>query len=108
LDARKQPGNYRRLSMPIDGRCWLPAELIARDAVPEAVTRKAAKHLGNLPRGAHDAIAIQAGRAAGLSLTQLCKWASPYATAQALAVGSRPWRDLWTLTTNRTPLESQA
>lgn len=102
LDARKQPGNYRRLSMPIDGRGWLPAGLIARDAVPEAVTRKAAKHLGNLPRGEHDAIAIQAGRAAGLSLTQLCKWASPYATAKALVVGSRPWRDLWTLTTHRT------
>lgn len=98
LDAR-QPGNYHRLTCKrtcVVG--WLPAGLVNRVVVPEAVTRKAAKHLAKLPRGAHDAVAIQAGRAAGLSIDQLSEWAGPHTTARALAAGCRPWRDLWTHT----------
>jgi hypothetical protein len=79
-----------------------------REAVPQAVTRKAAKYLANLPRGAHDVVAIQAGRGAGLSLEQLSAWADPQTVALALAGGSRPWRDLWTLGIDRSLLESQA
>jgi len=88
-------GNYHRLTKPTDGRGWLPAGLGDREAVPEAVTRKAAKHLAKLPRGSHDAIAIQAGRTAGLSIDQLIAWADTDTMAGALAAGSRPWRDLW-------------
>jgi hypothetical protein len=98
LETRQQSVSYSRLTKPIDGRGWLPAGLIARDAVPEAVTRKAAKHLANLQRGGHDAVAIQAGRAASLSLDQLILWAGPCITARALAAGNRQWRDLWTHT----------
>jgi hypothetical protein len=105
LDARNPHGNYRRLSMPIDGRGWLPAGLIAHDAVPEAVTRKAAKRLMAIKRGPHDAVAIQAGRIAGLHLDILCTWADPDTVARALAKGPRPWDDLWT---SREHLESQA
>jgi hypothetical protein len=97
-ESCQQPGSYLRLMKPIDGRGWLPVGLIARDAVPNAVTRKAAKHLAKLERGVHDAIAIQAGRAACLSLGQLIEWAGPCITARALAVGNRQWRDLWTHT----------
>lgn len=79
-----------------------------RQAVPQAVTRKAAKYLASLPRGAHDVLAIQAGHSAGLSLEQLSAWADPQTVARALAVGSRPWRDLWTLDIDRSLLESQA
>ena len=97
LEAPQLTGNYRRLKCKrtsVDG--WLPAGLVNREIVPVAVTRKAAKHLSKLPRGAHDAVAIQAGRAAGVSIDQLSEWAGPYTTARALAAGSRPWRDLWT------------
>lgn len=97
LEAPQHTGNYRRLNCKrtgVDG--WLPAGLVNREVVPVAVTRKAAKHLSKLPKGAHDAVAIQAGRAAGLSIDQLSEWAGPYTTARALAAGSRPWRDLWT------------
>lgn len=90
--------NYARLTKPTDGRGWLPAGLVDHEAVPEAVTRKAAKHLAKLPRGGHDAIVIQAGRTAGLSIDQLSAWAGLQTVAQALASGSRPWRDLWTHT----------
>jgi hypothetical protein len=79
-----------------------------REAVPQAVTRKAAKYLANLPRGAHDVVAIQAGRGAGLSLEQLSACADSQTVARALAGGSRPWRDLWTLGIDRSLLESQA
>lgn len=79
-----------------------------REAVPQAVTRKAAKYLASLPRGAHDVVAIQAGHSAGLSHEQLSAWADPQTVARALAGGSRPWRDLWTLDIDRTLLESQA
>jgi len=79
-----------------------------REAVPDAVTRKAAKHLATLPRGAHDVEIIQAGRAAGLSVEQLSAFADTQTVAQALAAGSRPWRDLWTLPIQRTAMESQA
>lgn len=91
-------GNYHRLTTPAEGRGWLPAGLVDREAVPEAVTRKARKHLVKLPMGAHDAVAIQAGRAAGLSIEQLSAWADPDTVAGALAAGCRPWRDLWTHT----------
>lgn len=91
-------GIYHRLTTPMDGRGWLPAGLVDRVAVPEAVTRKARKHLAKLPMGAHDAVAIQAGRAAGLSIEQLSAWADPDTVAGALAAGCRPWRDLWTHT----------
>jgi hypothetical protein len=107
LQACQQPGNYRRLTKAKDGRGWMPAELVAREVLHGAVTRKAAKHLAKLPRGAHDAIVIQAGRAAGLSLYQLSEWADPHTTTRALAAGSRPWHDLWAMTTDRTPLESR-
>jgi len=79
-----------------------------RESVPQAVTRKASKYLASLPRGAHDVVAIQAGHSAGLSLEQLSAWADPQTVARALADGSRPWRDLWTLDIDRTLLESQA
>ena len=78
------------------------------EAVPQAVTRKAAKYLASLPRGAHDVVAIQAGHSAGLSLEQLSAWADSQTVARALAGGSRPWRDLWTLDIHRSLLESQA
>jgi hypothetical protein len=79
-----------------------------REAVPQAVTRKAAKYLANLPRGAHDAHVIQAGRGAGLTIEQLSAWADSQTVARALAGGSRPWRDLWTLDIDRSLLERQA
>jgi hypothetical protein len=77
-------------------------------AVPDSVTRKAAKYLATLPRGAHDIEIIQAGRAAGLSIEQLSAFADTQTVANALAAGSRPWRDLWTLPIQRTAMESQA
>ena len=79
-----------------------------REAVPDAVTRKAAKYLATLPRGAHDVDLIQAGRAAGLSIEQLSAFADTQTVVKALAAGSRPWRDLWTLPIQRTAMESQA
>ena len=79
-----------------------------REAVPVAVTRKAAKYLTTLPRGLHDFEVIQAGLAAGLSIEQLSAFADTQTVAQALAAGSRPWRDLWTLTIQRAAMESQA
>lgn len=79
-----------------------------REAVPHAVTRKAAKYLATLPRGLHDFEIIQAGRAAGLSIEQLSAFADTQTVAQALAAGSRPWRDLWTLPIQRTAMESPA
>ena len=79
-----------------------------REAVPHAVTRKAAKYLASLPRGAHDVFAIQAGHSAGLSIEQLSAWADPQTVAQALAGGSRPYRDLWTLDIDGSLLERQA
>jgi hypothetical protein len=79
-----------------------------REAVPEAVTRKAAKYLATLPRGAHDADVIQAGRAAGLSVEQLSAWADQQTVSKALAAGNRHWRELWTLTIEHTSLEGQA
>jgi len=101
-------GNYKRLAMATDNCDWLPAGLVEREAVPQAVTRKAAKYLASLPRGAHDVVAIQAGHSAGLSLQQLSAWADSQTVARALAGGSRPWRDLWTLDIDRSLLESQA
>lgn len=100
-----EPGNYKRLSQPNDGRGWLPAGLFEREAVPASLTRKATKQLGKVVRGVNDVHAIQAGRAAGLTLEQLTGWAEPEKVAQALAAGSRPWLDLWTLPT--TPQRQQ-
>ncbi len=108
LEANQHPGNYQRLTKPSNGRGWLPAGLVDREAVPQAVTRKAAKYLASLPRGAHDVVAIQAGRGAGLSIEQLSAWADSQTVARALAGGGRPWRDLWTLDIDRSLLESQA
>jgi hypothetical protein len=45
--------------------------MLDREAVPEAVSRIAAKHLAKLPRDSHDAIVIQADRTAGLSIAHL-------------------------------------
>lgn len=98
LETCQQLASYFRLMKPVDGRGWLPAGLIARDVVPEAITRKATKHLANLQRGEHDEVAIQAGRAACISLDQLTEWAGPCVAARALAAGNRQWRDLWTHT----------
>jgi hypothetical protein len=106
--VNNEPGNYKRLTMATDSCDWLPAGLVDREAVPQAVTRKAAKYLANLPRGAHDAHVIQAGRGAGLTIEQLGAWADPQTVALALAGGSRPWRDLWTLDIDRSLLERQA
>jgi len=106
--VNSEPGNYHRLAMVTDSCDWLPSGLVDHESVPQAVTRKAAKYLASLPRGAHDVVAIQAGRGAGLSLEQLSEWADPQTVARALAGGSRPWRDLWTLDIDRSLLESQA
>lgn len=106
LEAHQQPSNYHRLTKPTDGRDWLPAGLVAREDVPEALTRKAAKHLAKFPRGSHDAVAIQAGRTAGLSIDHLCKWAVPDTVARALAAGYLPWRDLWTISVEHSPEEN--
>jgi hypothetical protein len=100
-----EPGNYKRLSQPNDGRGWLPAGLFEREAAPASLTRKATKQLGKVARGVNDVHAIQAGRAAGLTLEQLTGWAEPEKVAQALAAGRRPWLDLWTLPT--TPQRQQ-
>jgi len=106
--VNNEPGNYKRLTMATDSCDWLPTGLVDRESVPQAVTRKAAKYLANLPRGAHDVVAIQAGRGAGLSLEELSAWADSQTVARALAGGSRPWRDLWTLGIERSLLERQA
>lgn len=106
--VNSEPGNYKRLTTVADSCDWLPAGLADREAAPQAVTRKAAKYLSSLPRGAHDAVAIQAGHSAGLSIEQLGAWADPQTVARALAGGSRPWRDLWTLDIDRSLLERQA
>jgi hypothetical protein len=106
--VNNEPGNYKRLTMATDSGDWLPDGLVGRESVPQAVTRKAAKYLANLPRGAHDAQVIQAGRGAGLTIEQLSAWADPQTVAQALAGGTRPWRDLWTVTITPPTLESQA
>ena len=108
LGALQEPGNNKRPTMVTDNCDWLPARLVDRKSVPQAVTRKAAKYLASLPRGTHDVVAIQAGHSAGLSLEQLSAWADPQTVTRALAGGSRPWRDLWTLNINPTSLESQA
>jgi hypothetical protein len=108
LGALQEPGNNKRSNMATDSCDWLPAGLVDRESVPQAVTRKAAKYLASLPHGAHDVVAIQAGHSAGLSLEQLSAWADPQTVAQALAGGSRPWRDLWTLDIDRSLLERQA
>lgn len=101
-----EPGNYKRPTMATDNCDWLPAGLAGSEAVPQAVTRRAAKYLASLPRGAHDVVAIQAGHSAGLSIEQLSAWADPQTVSQALADGSRPYRDLWTLDIDRSLLES--
>jgi hypothetical protein len=48
----KQPRNYYRLIKPKKGLGRLPNGLVDLEAVPEAVTRKAAKHLNKLPETA--------------------------------------------------------
>ena len=106
--VNSEPGNYKRLTMATDNCDWLPAGLAGSEAVPKALTRKAAKYLASLPRGAHDVVAIQAVHSAGLSIEQLTAWADPQTVAQALAAGCRPWRHLWTLPIQRTATESQA
>jgi len=106
--VNSEPGNYKRLAMATDNCDWLPAGLVDREAVPQAVTRKAARYLASLPHGAHDVVAIQAGRGAGLSIEQLSAWADPQTVARALAGGCRPWRDLWTLDVDRSLLEGHS
>jgi hypothetical protein len=91
--------NYHRLTKPTNGRDWLPAGLVDREAVPASVTRKALKKLATLPNSGPVAeIAIQAARGAGVTIEQLTDWADPVTVARALAGGSRHWQDLWTAT----------
>jgi hypothetical protein len=61
-------GNYKRLTCPNDGRGWLPAGLIERETVPASLTRKATNQLNKMARAVSDVHAIQARRAAGLTL----------------------------------------
>ena len=67
--------------------------------VPEAVTRKAAKHLTKISRGKHDETVIRAGRGAGLTIEQLIKWSDAETVSRSLAAGVLPYRDLWMVTT---------
>jgi hypothetical protein len=84
------------MERPVDGRDWLPDGLVTRALVTGAVTKKAQKLLAKLPRGEHEAVVIQAGRSAGLSLDCLAKWSDAETVARALAVNvDRPWKDLW-------------
>ena len=69
------------------------------EVVPEAVTRKAFKHLAKLPRGEHDESVIRSGRAAGLTIEQLIDWSDAETVSRSLAAGVLPWRDLWTVAT---------
>ncbi len=64
-------GNYKRLTCPNDGRGWLPAGLIEREAVPASLTRKATNQLDTMARAVSDVHAIQARRAAGLTLVHV-------------------------------------
>jgi hypothetical protein len=99
LEAIQHPGNYQRLTKPLNGRGWLPAGLGDSELVPDAVCRKALKHLSTLDsKGPYAATAIQAARDAGVSIEQLCAWADSQTVVQALAKGTRHWRDLWTHT----------
>jgi len=67
-------------------------------AVPESVTRKAAKHLTKLQRGKNDEKVIRAGRGAGLTIEQLIEWSDAETVARSLAGGVLPYRDLWMVT----------
>jgi hypothetical protein len=97
LEACQQPGNYKRLSAPVDGREWLPTDGLQREGVPLSVTRKALKQLVTLPNNGPVAlVAIQAARSAGVSLNELTAWADTDSVARALANGTRPIQDLWT------------
>lgn len=89
-------GNYIRLSRPVNDRGWLPEGLVQREVVPAAVTKKAQKLLAKTPRGANEAVVIQAGRSAGLSLELLHAWSDGDTLAKAIAANAaRPWQDLW-------------
>jgi hypothetical protein len=66
--------------------------------VPDAVTRKAAKHLTKLARGKDDEKVIRAGRGAGLTIEQLIEWSDAETVERSLAAGVLPYRDLWMVT----------
>jgi hypothetical protein len=68
-------------------------------SVPEAVTRKAAKHLTKLSRGKHDEKVIRAGRGAGLTIEQLIEWSDAETVSRSLAAGVLPYRELWMVAT---------
>lgn len=94
--AHTELGNYIRLCRPVNDRCWLSEGLVNREVVPAAVTKKAQKLLAKMPRGANEAVVIQAGRSAGVSLERLVEWSDGETVAKALAANSaRPWQDLW-------------
>lgn len=94
--VQSEPGNYMRMERPVGGRDWLPDGLVTRALVTGAVTKKAQKLLAKLPRGEHEAVVIQAGRSAGLSLDCLAEWSDAETVARALAANvDRPWKDLW-------------
>lgn len=94
--AHAELGNYIRLCRPVNDRGWLPEGLVHRETVPAAVTKKALKLLAMTPRGANDAVVIQAGRSAGVSLERLLEWSDGDTLAKALAANpARPWQDLW-------------
>lgn len=99
----QQPGNYIRLTKTVDGRDWLPVDVVERKALPLSVTQKALKHLDTLPNSGPVAlVAIQSARGAGVTLEQLTAWADPHTVVCALSGGTRHWQDLWTETIGTT------
>jgi len=96
----EQPSAVLELIQPIV--CRPPSERlqdVQLEIVPEAVTRKAFKHLAKLSRGEHDERVIRSGRAAGLTIQQLIDWSDAETVSRSLAAGVLPWRDLWTVAT---------
>lgn len=96
----EQPSAALKTIQPVDYKN--PREclsIVHLEAVPEAVTRKAVKHLAKLSRGEHDERVIRSGRAAGLTIEQLIDWSDAETVTRSLAAGLLPWRDFWTLTT---------
>jgi len=99
-------GSFDALPVPSDGHLLdIPSPLPNLNqyiydkpvVVPEAVTRKAAKHLTKLQRGKDDEKIIRAGRGAGLTIEQLIDWSDAETVSRSLAAGVLPWRELWTV-----------
>lgn len=96
----EQPSAVLKLMQPIVckplSECLQDVQI---EMVPDAVTRRAVKHLAKLPRGEHDESVIRSGRAAGLTIEQLIDWSDAETVSRSLAAGVLPWRDLWTVAT---------